>query len=75
MNIRRTFPEDIQGQELENIRRVAAGDMRMHYETRRVNKEGQTFSVWLTASFLADNAGQAYALAVTQRFVRGKNKK
>ena len=73
MNVQNMLPEDIQAQELENIRLVAAGDMRGPYETSRVTKEGQTLPVWLTASFLADAAGHIYAMAVTQRIAQEKD--
>ncbi|WP_051249712.1 chemotaxis protein CheB [Maridesulfovibrio zosterae] len=61
------LPEDIQSQELENIRLVAAGDVPVPYKTRRMNKDGQVLTVWLTASLLADDAGHVYAMAVTHR--------
>ncbi|XXJ20340.1 chemotaxis protein CheB [Desulfovibrio caledoniensis] len=67
MNIRDMLPEDMQSQELENIRQVAAGVMPAPYETRRVHKDGQTLDVWLTASPLADDAGHVYAMATIQR--------
>jgi two-component system, chemotaxis family, CheB/CheR fusion protein len=70
MNIRHMIPEDIQTQELENMRRVAAGDMPVPYETRRLSKEGRVLSVWLTASFLADEVGHVYAMAITQRITQ-----
>ena len=70
MHIRDMIPEDIQTQELENMRRVAAGDLPGPYETRRLTKAGRALSVWLTASFLADAAGHVYAMAVTQRLVQ-----
>ncbi|WP_300156275.1 chemotaxis protein CheB [Solidesulfovibrio sp.] len=42
MNIRHMIPEDIQAQEMENMRRVAAGDMQAAYETRRLTMDGRT---------------------------------
>jgi len=66
-NIRDMIPEDSQAQELENMRRMAAGDLPGPYATRRMTKDGRALSVWLTASFLADEAGHVYAMAVTQR--------
>ncbi|SMF41933.1 chemotaxis protein CheB [Desulfovibrio gilichinskyi] len=73
MNIQDMLPKDIQAQELEKIRLVAAGDIPVPYETSRKNKEGQTLPVWLTASFLADDAGHVYAMAVTQRTTMRKD--
>ncbi|WP_285907780.1 chemotaxis protein CheB [Pseudodesulfovibrio pelocollis] len=70
LNIQDMLPEDLQTKELENIRLVAAGHMPAPHETRRVNREGQTVPVWISASFLADEAGQVYATAVTQRIVQ-----
>ena len=73
MNIRDMIPEDSQAQELEDMRRGAAGDLPgPSYETRRMTKDGRTLSVWLTASFLADEAGHVYAMAVTQRIAQGR---
>lgn len=72
MNIRDMIPEDMQAQELENMRRAAAGDLPGPYETRRMTKDGRALSVWLTASCLADEAGHVYAMAVTQRIVQGR---
>lgn len=71
MNIRAITAEGNREQELENIRNVAAGDM-VQYETIRLNKEGQSIPVMLTATFLADNSGSVYAMAVTQRVIQGR---
>ena len=74
MNVRDMVPEDVRTQELENIRRAAAGDMRTPYETRRVTKDGQTLPVRLVASLLADEAGHVYAMAITQRIAQGRGR-
>jgi two-component system CheB/CheR fusion protein len=73
LNIEDMLPEDLQTQELTNIRLAAAGDLPMPHETRRVNKEGKTVPVRITASFLADNASHIYAMAVTHRIVQGED--
>ena len=71
MNIQEMTAEENREHELETIRSVAAGSM-VQYETIRLNKEGQSIPILLTATFLVNNSGSIYAMAVTQRVTQGR---
>jgi two-component system CheB/CheR fusion protein len=73
LNIQDMLPEDIKAKELADIRLAAAGDLPVPHKTRRINKEGQTLPVWITASSLADDAGHVYAMSVTHRIAQGED--
>ncbi|WP_243366390.1 chemotaxis protein CheB [Fundidesulfovibrio soli] len=67
MNIRDRVPEDLRGEELDRIKRLAKGEGQEPYRTRRIAKGGNLVETWVTASALVNEAGQAYAIAVTER--------
>jgi two-component system CheB/CheR fusion protein len=40
---------------------------------QRIAKGGRTVEVWLTATALMNETGEAYAIATTEREIRGQN--
>jgi len=73
MNIRDMLPSELRDQELDNLLRVVKDEAQAPYATKRMNKDGRTIEVWLTATAMLDNAGRVYAIATTERagLVRG----
>lgn len=73
MNIRDMLPAELRDQELDNLLRVGKLDSQSPYATKRLNKDGRTIDVWLTATAMVDTAGRVYAIATTERagLVRG----
>ncbi len=67
MNIRDRVPEELQDKELNTIRNLVKGVSQKPYHTRRITKAGQLIEVCLTASALINEAGQVYAIAVTEQ--------
>jgi len=43
------------------------------YHTQRIAKGGRTVEVWLTATALMNEIGKVYAIATTEREIRGQN--
>jgi len=73
MNIRDMLPAELRDRELDNLLSVAKVDSQAPYATKRMNKDGRTIDVWLTATAMLDSAGRVYAIATTERagLVRG----
>jgi two-component system CheB/CheR fusion protein len=71
MNIRDIVPEDRREEALAFVKQLAAGEVVESFQTQRVTKDGRVLEVWLIASLLVDEAGQPYAMATTERDVRG----
>jgi two-component system CheB/CheR fusion protein len=67
MNIRDQIPESRRAEELAVVQRLGRADVLKPYRTQRVAKDGRTLEVWLTATALANKAGQVYAIATTER--------
>ena len=43
------------------------------YHTQRIAKDGRIVEVWLTATALMNEIGKVYAIATTEREIRGQN--
>ena len=43
------------------------------YRTQRIAKDGRIVEVWLTATALVNETGEVYAIATTEREIRGQN--
>jgi PAS domain S-box-containing protein len=61
------IPPDRQGEELEIIAKILAGDRVEHYETERVRKDGRRLAVSLTASPIHDEQGQVVGVSTQAR--------
>ena len=69
MNIRDIVPEGRRDEALKFVRQIVHGDDRHSLDTQRISKDGRTLDVWLTITKLVDNAGNAVAVATTERDV------
>ena len=67
LNIRDLIPEDQRSDALAVVRRLALAEVVEPYRARRIAKDGHSVEVWLAATALINDAGQAYAIATTER--------
>ena len=72
MNIRDTISENLREAALEKIRQLVNSDALEPYRVKRITKDGRTIDVLLTATALVDKAGKIYAIATTEREIKGK---
>ncbi|MCX6983503.1 MAG: PAS domain S-box protein, partial [Lentisphaerae bacterium] len=72
MNIRDTISENLREAALEKIRQLVNSDVLEPYRVKRITKDGKTIDVLLTATALVDKAGKIYAIATTERELKGK---
>ncbi len=70
MNIRDLIPEDRRENALSVIIKLARAEVLSPYRMQRIAKGGRPVEVWLTASALLNEAGEAYAIATTEREIR-----
>ena len=47
--------------------RLRMGELVDSFETQRLTKDGRTVDVWLTLTKLADETGETYGIATTER--------
>jgi two-component system CheB/CheR fusion protein len=71
MNIRALIPEDRRDSSLLKVDEVARAEAITPYRAQRLAKDGRTLEVWLTAAALVDSLGEPYAIATTERIIRG----
>ncbi len=69
MNIRDLIPDSQRDTALETVRKLSQSTVLAPYRTQRVTKDGRTVDVSLTATNLANDAGDAYAIATTERAI------
>ena len=67
MNIRNLIPPDQNTEELAIVKQLGLAEVLKPYATKRLNKDGKTINVWLTATALVNEDGKIYAIAITQR--------
>ncbi len=67
MRISDLVPEELREQELGRRQQLPAAKSQEPYRTTRLAKDGSLIKVWLTATALLDEAGQVYAVALTER--------
>lgn len=67
MNIRQLVPENRRQQELARLHQLSQAEVLEPYETDRIAKDGRVKKVWMTATMLSTEAGQAYAITTTER--------
>jgi len=73
MNIRNLIPEDQQEKSLAIVKQLARAEVLEPYRMQRTAKGGRTVEVWLTATALMNETGEAYAIATTEREMREQN--
>jgi PAS domain S-box-containing protein len=66
-SVRLIIPPELQGEELEIVRRILAGERIEHYETVRVRKDGTRLAVSLTASPVHGADGEVIGVATQAR--------
>jgi two-component system, chemotaxis family, CheB/CheR fusion protein len=67
MNIQELIPERLRKEAGGLWKRLIRSEVVEPYRTQRTTKDGRTVEVWLTATALVNEAGQIYAIAVTER--------
>jgi len=67
MNIRDLITEGLREQELARVQRTGRGEVVEPYRSQRFTKDGQSVEVWVTASVLLNDSGDAYAIATTEK--------
>ncbi|KKH72705.1 chemotaxis protein CheR [Methanosarcina mazei] len=75
MNISRLVPESRKEEEVKVLKRLSQAETLEPYRTKRLTKRGLIMEVWLTATSLANEAGEVYAIATTEREIKSKYKK
>jgi two-component system CheB/CheR fusion protein len=73
MNIRDLIPEGQREEALALVKQLARAEILEPYRLQRIAKDGRIVEVWLTATALVNEAGQAYAIATTERERRGRS--
>jgi two-component system CheB/CheR fusion protein len=69
MNIRDLIAEGRREQELARVQRLGRGEVLEPYRLQRIAKDGESIEVWVTASVLVSDSGNAYAIATTEKQV------
>jgi two-component system CheB/CheR fusion protein len=67
MNISDLIPKGLRKEALESIRQMSRNEFIKPYRTQRIAKDGTVVEVWMTATALANEAGQVYAISTTER--------
>lgn len=67
MKISDLVPEELRDQEQVRRQQQLAAKSQEPYRTVRLAKDGSLIKIWLTATALLDEAGQIYAVALTER--------
>ena len=73
MNIRDLIPEGQQEKSLAMVKQLARAEVLEPYRLQRIAKDGRIVEVWLTATALMNETGEAYAIATTEREIREQN--
>jgi len=73
MNVRALIPEGQREEAFARVKQLARAEVLEPYRLQRIAKGGRTVEVWLTATALMNETGEAYAIATTEREIRGQN--
>ena len=68
------FPEDIAAHELQLTERIQQGAAVKHYETRRLQKQGNEVEIELTISPIRDDNGQIIGYSTIERDITERNR-
>ncbi|WP_048179088.1 CheR family methyltransferase [Methanosarcina siciliae] len=66
MNISSLIPESLKEEELAKLKKLKRAEVLEPYRTQRLAKDGRIVEVWLTATSLLNEAGEAYTIATTE---------
>jgi len=69
MNIRELIPESRRWEELAIVQRLGLAEVLEPYRAQRLAKDGRIIDVWLTATALVNESGEAYAVATNERMM------
>jgi two-component system CheB/CheR fusion protein len=72
MNISDLIPEGKREETLTVVKQLAQADVLEPYRTQRLAKDGSIVEVWLTATALVNEASEIYAIATTERQIKGQ---
>ncbi len=70
MNVSSMIPEDRKTEELSIVKKLSRAEVLEPYRTQRITKDGRIVDVWLTATSLVNEAGEVYAIAITEREIK-----
>jgi two-component system CheB/CheR fusion protein len=73
MNIRDLIPEGQREGTSVMLKQIVHGGILEPYRLQRIAKGGRIVEVWLTATALMNETGEAYAIATTEREIREQN--
>ena len=73
MNILDLIPKERQRKALAIVKQLARAEVLEPYRFQRIAKDGRIVEVWLSATALMNEAGEAYAIATTEREIRERN--
>ncbi len=71
MNVRELIPQGLREEALSRLRRLSQAEILEPYRTQRITKNGAVLEVWITGTALVNETGQMYAIATTERGMRG----
>lgn len=74
MNIRNLVPKGRREEALTLLRQLSRAEVLEPSRVERVAKDGQIVAVWLTATALVNDSGEAYAVATTERKIDGRDR-
>lgn len=69
MNLRDRLPQDLRGEEMKILTRLASDESLVPHNTRRTTKSGDVLNVKVVATALINAAGQLYAISTTERLI------
>jgi two-component system, chemotaxis family, CheB/CheR fusion protein len=72
MNMRELMPANLQQKEAAKWSHLGAAGALEPYRTQRLDKDGRTVDVWLTAAALVNTDGKAYGIATTEQIASSK---
>jgi two-component system CheB/CheR fusion protein len=73
MNIRDLIPEGQREGTSAMVKQIARGGILEPYRTQRIAKDGRIVEVRLSATALMNEIGKVYAIATTEREIRGQD--
>jgi two-component system CheB/CheR fusion protein len=73
MNVRALIPEGQREEAFARVKQLARAEVLEPYRLQRIAKDGRILEVWLTATVLVNETGEAYAIATTERKIRRQN--
>jgi two-component system CheB/CheR fusion protein len=69
MNIGDMVPDGLREEAMAMVKQLDRAEVLKPYRTQRIAKDGRIVEVWLTATALVNEAGEAYAIATTGRVI------